>query len=230
MTGKDYIIINGVSSHTVGLYVDTPPMPSHVTQNYETIQIPGRDEGIIYKQTIREDEPVTINAYLFDNTAYEPQALYSFLSAAKTLTTSKSDNYYRKVKRLESITPTYQGHGKQFLAITFICSPYKYLVDNDAVTLRGSDTLIENDCAEICEPVFTLKGSGTIQLTVNGETLAIPNVSGYCTVDAEKLLVYKDNAIIAGTRGKIPKFNIGTNRVQTNASPGSAVVLNRRWI
>lgn len=231
MTGRDYIIVNGVSSDTVGLYVDTPPMPSYQAPVTEAIVIPGRSETITVDQSTREDREVPISGYLFDNTAFEPDDLYAYLSTAKTLVTSKSSKYFYKVNHLQSITPTYQGNGKQFLQIVFQCSPYRYAVDNKTYIYDKDEVWISNNGSYYCQPIYKLYGSGTVQLTVNGDEenkLIIPNVDGYVTVDAEKILCYKENVIVK-SKGQIPFLQTGENLIQTNAA-SIEITLNERWI
>lgn len=231
MTGRDYIIINGVSSDTVGLYVDTPPMPSYQAPVTEAIVIPGRSETITVDQSTREDREVSISGYLFDDTAFEPDDLYSYLSTAKTLITSKSGKYFYKVNHLQSIIPTYQGNGKQFLQIVFQCSPYRYSVSNDVTVYERDEFWVNNTGSYYCQPIYKIYGNGTIDFKVNGDEankLIIPRVDGYVTVDAEKILCHKENVIVK-SKGQIPFLQTGQNLIQTNASKVE-IILNERWL
>ena len=232
MTGRDYIIINGVSSHDYGLYVDTPPMPIYQAPLYESVNIFGKAEGMTFNDTAREDVQIDINAYLFDDEqSAEPNELYAFLSGAKTLQTSKSSSFEYRVKRLLSIVPAYQGHGKQLLTISFICSPYRYSIENDVYVSENEEVWLNNDGTMYCQPVYKLYGNGTLELKVNEDTenkMVINNVSDFVVVDSERFVCYKGNEI-KRCKGQFPFFNIGMNRIETNATK-IEITLNKRWL
>lgn len=232
ITGRDYIVINGVSSETVGLYVDTPPMPPLQAKNFQTITIPNRPEVLTMHDVTREDIQIDINAYLFDDEqSADPSALYSFLDNATTLSTSKNADFEYKVRRLLSVIPAYQGHGKQLLTISFICSPYRYSTDNEATEITQFPAIANNSGNVFSQPTFKLYGSGELTLTVNEDTdhtLVIPDVDGYVIADAEKMLCHKDGTIMRCS-GKIPFFNVGDNSIETNATK-LELIKNERWL
>lgn len=231
MTGRDFIIVNGVSSHELGLYVDTPPMPVMSTPMFQTLNIPGRVDALTIKDRAREDIPVPISAYLFDDNAHDPNELFKYLSNAKTLITSKNANFYYKVRRLETLTPEYQGHGKQHLNIVFICEGLRYAVDNDTISSWSQEFTVLVNGTEFCQPVYKLFGNGTIQLTVNDDVenaLTIYDVDGYVVADGEKIICHKDGQFVK-SKGQIPFFAVGVNKVQTNASV-IEITKNERWI
>lgn len=232
ITGRDYIIINDVSSETVGLYVDTPPMPPLQAKNFQTITIPNRPEVLTMHDVTREDIQIDINAYLFDDEqSADPSTLYSFLDNATTLSTSKNADFEYKVRRLLSIIPAYQGHGKQLLTISFICSPYRYSTDNEATEITQLPSVVRNSGGIFCQPIYKLYGDGELTLTVNEDEenqLIISDVDDYVIADAEKLLCHKDGTIVR-CAGKIPFLNVGDNYIQTNATK-IEVMKNERWL
>lgn len=230
---KDYITINGVKSDELGLYVDTPPMPSMSVPMFQDIQIPGRGESVVMKKTLREDVEILISAYLFDDSAYNPNELYAYLQNAETLITSKSDEYQYRVKRLNQLVPTYQGHGKQFLSISFICSPYRYSTSNTAIATSSKEFWIEAEGTIHAEPIYKLYGNGDLKLKVNNDAdneLTIFSVSGYCVVDTERMIIHKDGQFLK-SRGLLPYLNIGSNIVNiSNNVSKIEITKNERWI
>lgn len=231
ITSKDYIIVNGKSSHEVGLYIDTPPMPTMSTQTYQTLNIPGRTEALTLKDKAREDITVVINAYLFDDEAFNPNDLYAFLSDAKTLSTSKSADYYYKVRRLENIIPSYSGKGKQFLEITFVVSPLRYATDNEPVSSPENMFTVKNDGTYFSQPIYKLYGNGTITLMVNEDEdnqLVIENAKDYVIVDSERMICHKDGVVMR-SKGQLPFFSVGLNMVETNATR-TEITVNKRWL
>ena len=231
MTGKDYIIVNGVSSHEIDLYIDTPPMPPLQAPLFETITIAGRAEQLTFNQVSREDIQIDISAYMFDDTAYNPTALYNYLANTQTLQTSKSADYVYRVSRLLNVVPSYRGHGKQFLQISFMCSPFRYSVSDTTYHTNKKEFFISNTGSFYAQPVYRLNGTGTLTLEVNDDSdnkLIIPNVKDFCIVDAEKLLVHKDNVIMT-SKGQIPFMAVGSNKVVTNAD-SIEILMNTRWL
>lgn len=231
ITGRDYIIVNGVSSDTVGLYIDTPPMPVFQARNFQDVVIPNR--GVMTLQNDdRADIQVDITAYLFtDDDSANPQLIYQFLDGAETLSTSKSDDFYYKVKRVLSVLPAYQGHGKQAMTISFVCDPYRYSTSNDVVEINNSTAIINNSGTVYSQPVWKLYGTGTLTLTVNEDddnTLVIPDVDGYVIADGEKLICHKDGTFMRCS-GLIPFLATGDNYIQTNATK-IELTKNERWL
>lgn len=231
ITSKDYIIVNGKSSHEIGLYIDTPPMPSMTMPMYQTLTIPGRTESITLKDKAREDIPVIINAYLFDNEAFNPNEIYAFLANAKTLSTSKSADYYYKVRRLENVVPSYVGKGKQFLEITFIVSPLRYFTDNEPIDTTNTEFTVVNNGTYFCQPQYRLYGEGELTLTVNEDEenmLILSDVDEYVEVDAERMICHTDGVIVP-SKGQIPFLGVGLNLIETNAER-IEIVMNKRWL
>ena len=232
ITGRDYIIINGVSSDTVGLYIDTPPMPPMQARNFQTVSIPNRPEVLTMQEITRPDIQIDISAYLFDDEqSADPSAIYAYLNNAVTLSTSKSEDFEYRVRRLLGVTPSYQGHGKQLLTISFICSPYRYSTDNDAIELTAFPNSITNGGNQFCQPVFKLYGTGELTLTVNEDEankLVIPDVDGYVIADAEKLICHKNGTFVRCS-GKIPFLAVGDNSIETNATK-IEIIKNERWL
>lgn len=231
ITGRDYIIINGVNSDTVGLYIDTPPMPVYQARNFQDVSIPNRGT-LTLQQNDRADIQVDITAYLFtDEDSADPRTIYEFISAAETLSTSKSEDFYYKVKRVLSILPAYQGHGKQAMTISFICDPYRYSTDNEAIEITNATATINNAGGVYSQPVWKLYGTGELTLTVNEDddnALVIPDVEGYVIADAEKMICHKDGTFMRCS-GLIPFLAAGDNYIQTNATK-IEVIKNERWL
>lgn len=232
ITGEDYIIVNGVSSATVGLYIDTPPMPPMQAQNFQTVAIPNRPEELTMRSITRSDIQVNITAYVFrEEESSNPADIYAFLDGARTLQTSRNEDFEYRVKRFLGVTPAYQGHGKQLLTLSFMCSPYRYAIANEAVEITEQSSTIAVGGSVFCQPVYKIYGSGNLTLTVNEDTantLTIADVDGYVIADAEKIICHKDGTF-KRFGGKIPWLAVGNNLIVTNATK-IEIVKNERWL
>lgn len=180
IVSPDKMIINGISSDTVGIFVDTPPMPPMPEQKVEKFFVPGNAESRIYPTGQFEDITITVKCAVFDYGSH-PDLIYKFLSGAKTLAFSSSDRYHYRVKSVQGLNPNYAKLGKNILNVKFICSPFKYLTENPAVVYERGESetktiQVYNSGSVYCEPVFKVYGithQAATVLTVNGTALTI---------------------------------------------------------
>lgn len=246
MVSIDYITINGVSSSTVDLYVDTPPMPPRAEQICSYYQSFSEDQSNHEKRF--DDITVTIDAYVFDG-GYNPNAIYTFLQSGNILKTSKNADFFYKVKHLKAINPDYKGHGKQYLKIEFVCSPFRWKASNAKTDITLASGLV-NEGNWFAQPVFycttyTYDEQGyedTASITVADRTLNI-DVQDYAeynqiiVIDAERQIVYAESGmieILSDTSGKIPLLPCGTGASAALFSHSGfkkvECVYNVRWV
>jgi len=209
----DYLIINeNQTSNDIGIWVDTPPMPPMAEQVYRELTIPDREENLTVADESYKDIQLAVKAYIFDN-AYDMTTVYSWLRGAKKLR-FKDDDYYYRVKKVLPPTLNYSGHGKTMITLNFVVSPFRYIKVDTTVVSTTSTTTVLNTGNVYCRPQYKIFGSGTITLKVDDDTnkIVISNVDGYCIVDAERMLVYKDSTFLS-TTGIIPFLDVGSSSV-----------------
>ena len=209
----DYLIIDeDRTSNDIGIWVDTPPMPPMAEQVYREINIPDREENLTVADESYKDIPLAVKAYIFDN-AYDMTTVYSWLRGAKKLR-FKDDDYYYRVKKVLPPTLNYSGHGKTMITLNFVVSPFRYLKVDPAVISTSNTTTVQNLGNVYCRPQYKIFGSGTIKLQVDDSTNAVTvsDVDGYCIIDAERMLIYKDSTFLSAT-GIIPFLDTGSSSV-----------------
>ena len=91
MRSQDWFKINGISSYTVKIYVDTPSVPPMAQQRFSTYQV-GADEDVTYPDDIFDDIIYSLTFYTFRND-FDNTDIYSFLSNAQTLEISRLPRY-----------------------------------------------------------------------------------------------------------------------------------------
>lgn len=227
---KDYIVINGISSDTVHIYIDTPPIPPKAEKKTQTIVIPGR-EDVITTNGEYEDITITINGYVFDRD-YDPGDVYRWLEVAKTLKTSLSADYYYKVKKVMGVNPNYLGNGKYRLELQFLCSPYKYSVENEKHEETSKTFTISNEGTIYSQPTYIVYGNGEIKIRAADDenTITVYNVNGKATIDCERLVAYDDNKNIMMTSGIFPFLNAGNNNIVITGDVSKVeYYTNSRW-
>lgn len=210
----DYLIIDeDRTSNDIGIWVDTPPMPPMAEQVYREINIPDREESLTVIDETYNDIPLAVKAYIFDNT-YDITSVYSWLRGAKKLRFKDSDYYYR-VKQVKPPTINYQGHGKTMITLNFVVSPFRYLKTDTVIESTTTTTTVQNNGTVYCQPQYKIYGSGTLTLKVDDDTnkIKITGVDGYVTVDAERMLIYKDSSTFLSGEGVIPFLDVGSSSV-----------------
>lgn len=239
----DKMLVNGVPSETVGLYVDRPPMPPMASEKVSTHDLPTQNGSVIRRMGVYDDITLTVKCYVFDG-GYHPQDIYKYLSGAKTVSFSRVPDYFYKVKKVNGITPQYKQLGKNFLQVQFECEAFRYTVDNAPQTFTGTEFTIYNRGNVACDPVYKLVLSDeatTEKLTVNGEELEIAatTIAGetiYVDVARKKVWMYADEAqtvIQRLTSGSFWKqiLQCGWNAVTVTGGIESVeVTKNERWL
>lgn len=216
----DYIIINnengqGERSDTVGLYVDTPPMPPMAEQVYTTYNTQTIGESTAYATDFYNDVTITVDCFVFD-WGTDPSAIYAYINRAKTLQTSKNLDFYYKVKQIRGITPVHSISGKYKLSIQFICSPFRYNINNDPVECVNGEQIV-NSGTVFSRPIWWLYGcNGDVDFTVNGAILKITGMSTQdVVIDTEKMIVHSNARIILDhTTGELPLLSVGYNTIE----------------
>lgn len=234
MTGKDYIILDGISSEEVGLYVDTPPLPPMALRKYSMFETEELGQSLTLGHDFFEDITLTISCFVFDyGKNIDINAVYAWLRGKQKLQTSIYNDWYYYIKQIPAVLPSYSGKGLYKLDISFVCSPYRYNVNNNVITVERPETMIEVGGSYYARPIYKIYGTGEITLIVNDDimhALTIYDVSEYVVVDCEKMMVHKDG-VWQKNKGILPFFDVGTNVVNfTGNVEKIEITKNERWV
>ena len=231
-TSPDCIKVNGVSSASVGLWIDTPPVPPMASQRITTAR-GGLDCDISTRDDVWDDITLKFDAYaFFTGTDFDLSPVYAWLANAQTLEMSRLPGFSFKVRSVKPVTPSHQYDGERVrLNLQFVCRPFKYFTDNEYIPFDGET--ITNPGTRFCRPVYHITGTQTVTLTVNGTSFTITGANGTdLYIDSERMLCYKmaDNVatnILPKTSGQFPFLQPGTNNVSISAGT-MTVKLNAR--
>lgn len=229
LISADYFIVNGVSSATVELFVDTPPVPPMAAQRY-TEWATGVDMDNSSPDDVYENIQITLSCYMFFKSVnFSLAEVYAFLAHAKTLQLSRFTDRYLKVRQVQSVLPSSQYDGNKIkLQIGFVCAPFKYHVDNDEIIV-DQDT-IRNPGTRYSRPVYKITHNGACTLTVNGQELQIASgASSPIFIDAERMFAYNSDGEnqTKHTTGNYPFLQPGQNAIATTGT-GLTVIGNWR--
>lgn len=230
ITSNDYFIVNGVSSETVGLYVDTPPVPPMAQQRVTTWQT-GIDFDSHSPDDVYENIELTFVAFAFQPDNFDFSSLYAFLANARTLQFSRFPLRYFKVVQVGAIQPVqrYDGNRIEF-AITFICEPFKYYIVNPETDINPQHAVVENPGTRYSRPIYkiTHPHNGNVILSVNGQALTINyQASSPIFIDTSRMIAYDSDGVnqTKYTSGTYPFLSSGNNLVSAVNSGGYTVTL-----
>lgn len=235
---KDFFKINGISSETVGVYVDTPPVPPMAHKKY-TNYFYDVDDDYVY-----EDIKFTIRFFTFYNEDFDNSAIYAFLHNAETLEISRLSGYYYKIKDFEVQQPNVSYDGAKIeYQVDFTLEPFKYKIDNPEIELdTTSETTVINNGTHFCKPTFNISlagdsGQTDVSIYVNDIEFKIEDVgSGNIVIDSETMTVIKkgnpDVNLLMHTADDFLYMHSGNNVVKCSIANGAvvrfAVKLNER--
>lgn len=237
--GKEFVIIDGVTSDSFGVYVkDRPPVPT-AERDVEHIEVRGRD-GSLTKIYGYKDVVYTITLHMYEDgeQAFMPsfRAIKQRVINAKTLAFSDDLDVYRKVKHvsiLEAYNPT-----KEFgrFDVVFTLDPFNYEVDNDWLSVSKGMT-IDNE-GYVAMPIIEAQASGIGHLFINEQEIVINDINGSITIDSESQNAYRKSSAGAITEnlnkhmiGEFPIIQTGKNVIDySGALSNVKIKLNKRWL
>ena len=215
--------LDGVSSDTLGLFVDYLPPVSLAEQKYTDFNV-GEDEQKTTPDDVFNNITYQIHFYTFLSENYNDQAIKAFCFGKSILTLSRFPNYYFKVRKISLQAADNLGYGKRIdYTLTLILAPFKYLVSNEWVTASSGDD-IYNDYTRYSKPLFEITGTGNITLTVNSDTFTVNGLSSSQTIyiDSERHITYSGSTLLTGkTDGKYPLLNVGRNSISWTGTVSS---------
>jgi phage-related protein len=215
--------LDGVSSDTLGLFVDfLAPVPL-ADQKYTDFNT-GADEQGVTPDDVFNNIQYQIRFYTFLPDDYNDTAIKAFCYGKSVLTLSRFPDYYFKIKKTSLQAADGSGYGKRIdyiLALTL--SPFRYTVDNEQITLASGDSIV-NSHTRYSKPEFEITGTGDITLTVNGAEFAVKGLETNQTIiiDSARHVTYSGDTLLIGkTEGKYPLLDVGSNTVSWTGTVSS---------
>lgn len=207
--------LDGVSSDTLGLFVDfLPPVPL-ADQRYTDFNT-GADEQGTTPDDVFNNIQYQIRFYTFLPDDYNDTAIKAFCFGKSVLTLSRFPDYYFKIKKISLQAADGSGYGKRIdYILTLTLAPFRYTVDNEQITLASGDSIV-NEHTRYSKPKFEITGTGDITLTVNGVEFSVKGLETNQTIiiDSSRHVTYSGDTLLIGkTEGKYPLLDVGSNTV-----------------
>lgn len=232
------VIFNGISSQDYGIQVEHPPDYQVPARDFETVHVPGRNGDLVidkgsFQNVTRTYELAVGNAEKdFTSMANRIAEWLSSASGYARLEDSYEPEYYRMAAfyDTEQIENVLSHAGR--VTVDFDCKPQRFLkTGEDAVELY-SGTVLYNPTGFASLPSFTIYGTGSGVLYVEGYTVRISSIGGSIVVDSDIQDAYTNtvnrNADITLDSG-FPKLAPGENGISWSGGVTGVEVVPRWW-
>lgn len=215
VSDTDKFTLDGISSDTVGVFVDyLPPMP--LAEQKYTDSNTGADEQLTTPDEVFSNIVYVIRFYTFLNEDYNDQAIKAFCFGKSRLTLSRFPEYYFKIRKVSLQATDGLGLAKRVdYTLTLTLAPFRYTSSNEWVQLSAGDTIL-NSHSRYSKPLFEITGTGNITLTVNSSTFTVNGLTTNqtITIDSSRHITYSGNTLLTGqTDGKYPLLGKGVNSI-----------------
>lgn len=230
----NYIIFNGKDSRDIkGLLIsELPPITKPNMRAKETV-IDGVDGSIIEELGYESyDKTVAIGVKI----GAEIDKIIDFFTGNGELVFSNEPDKYYIARIIKGIDYVRLGRFR-VATVTFRVQPFKYNrveVARQATSERTS-MIIENLGNHTAKPLITITGSGTVELTVNGNkicTYTFPEGESSVLLDSEKQDAIWDNTLKnRNMNGDFPIFEKGNNTLSWSGTVTSITITKySRWL
>ena len=214
---RNYVIQNGKDSRYIkGLLIQELPPITKPLMRTSIEQIDGRDGDVLTRLGYSAyDKKMKIG--LFGD--YDIDDIIPFFNSSGTVTFSNEQEKYYVYDILDSID--YERLVRFRTAeITYHVQPFKYsnIEKLKVFSNPTSDITVRNNGNYVSKPIIHIKGTGTINLSLNGVQLFSIDLSttNSITIDTEKLEAYNDDVLMNRyVVGDYDKFvlKVGANSV-----------------
>lgn len=194
---KNYFTYGDIESRNIGVRISNAPTiypPIRKRTELDIFTVEGKEFQFSNTYTPREISiPLKLigtfnneNIRKFSRIFATPQAKLSF--------SWDPDVYYIATPNNGELDEVFLEHGEG--VIDFICKPYKYFYSGES--FRPLNSIITNEYMETM-PVIRFKGTGDINITLNGKTLkykGLPNQTGWIYADSTIFQSYLENGTV----------------------------------
>lgn len=216
-----------------GIMLEKRPVIPKPQRNIEYIEVPGRSGSLKIDDQTYKDIIIAVQCWFKDDdVASKADEVKAWLDSGegRLIFGNQMDKYYiAHVSDQFDITQELKILGQ--FQINFRCQPFKYDVNNDAITLLTPRVII-NPGTVACEPVVVINGSGAITLTINNSEIKLTGINEHITIDSVLKDAYKGTALQNSLMvGDFPVLVPGTNSIDWTGSVSSMQITpNWRWL
>lgn len=191
MLKEGEIYFNNNASLNLNLYLENYPSIPIANEEYEEVAVEGRSGNLIINKGTYPDKKIPfIFTILSPRIEIDFERVYEWLTEIEDnkLMFGRNDRCY-KVKKVifGDIQKEFRTIGE--FDVTFLCEPFTQDLDSEVHEITTSEFTLYYAGNAPGDTLIKIYGTGNIQLTINGETMQIDNVTDYVEVDSYLLQV-----------------------------------------
>lgn len=217
MLKEGELYFNGNSNLNLNLFLENYPSLPVANEDYEEVPVEGRNGNLIINKGTYPDRKIPFTFTILSETLdIDFIRVYDWLDEIEDsrLVWGKLDRCYRVKKVI------YRNLEKEFRSIgeftvEFICEPFSEDLQLTTYEITSNNFSFNYIGNAPSEPLIKLYGSGNVQVTINGETMVINNVTDYVEIDSKLLQVRKADGTSKDndTQGDFALFSKGINTI-----------------
>ena len=219
-----HFIFKNKNSIDFGIIVNTLPPIQTVDEEFEYIEVPGRN-GYLTISTNRKptlEKTIVISMPPSANIS----SIKRWLSGSGELILSNDPDVFY-IARIQTIRNLKEVAKDGKTSLIFSCQPEAYLHTGDNIkTITISNTKIYNSEDE-SYPLIKIYGDGPVSLYVNSTIQEFDDVDEYVEIDSKLMETYKDNSYVTFT-GDFPTLIPGENNISWDGTVTN-IEVTPRW-
>lgn len=222
----------GTDCTTKGIRLREMPQIIRPEERVEHVVLPGRageltlTQGADIYNSYIQTIPIAV-----DN-ASDLSTAEQWLKGEGYVTFSCQPTLKQKARVINAVTFTKHSKNSTWWEgeVQFYCEPLKEPTSGSTTNVTSSGTVVNNPGDVTSRPLITITGSGTVTVTIGGNTLTITGVSNGWMIDSDLEWVTNSSGApqMGVYSGKFPVFAPGNNTVQFTGSI-SKLVIDGRW-
>lgn len=228
MLKEGELYFNSNRSLNLNLFLENYPSIPITNEEYEEIQVEGRNGKLIINKGTYPDKKIPFTfTILSPRIDIDFEKIYEWLTEIEDnrLIFGRNDRCY-KVKKVifGDIHKEFRTIGE--FDVTFLCEPFTQDLTKTVHEITTSGFKINYNGDAPGDTLIKVYGSGNIQLTINGETMQINNVTGYVEIDSNLLQVRNSDKTSKDddTSGDFILLEKGINTISYNGTVTKVVV------
>lgn len=228
MLKEGELYFNGNRSLNLNLFLENYPSIPIANEEYEEVLVEGRNGKLIINKGTYPDKKIPFTfTILSPRIEIDFERVYEWLTEIEDnrLIFGRRDRCY-KVKKVifGDIQKEFRSIGE--FDVTFLCEPFLQDLDKTTHEITTSGFKINYDGNAPGDTLIKVYGSGNIQLTINGETMQINNVTDYVEIDSDLLQVRNQDGTSKDddTLGDFILFTKGENIISYTGTVTKVVV------
>lgn len=191
MLQEGEVYFNGNRSLSLNLYLENYPSIPIANEEYEEQPVEGRSGNLIINKGTYPDKKIPFTfTILSPRIEIDFENVYEWLTEIEDnrLIFGRNDRCY-KVKKVifGDIQKEFRTIGE--FDVTFLCEPFTQDLEKTVHEITTTGFKINYSGNAPGDTLIKIYGSGNIQLTINGETMQINNVTNYVEIDSDLLQV-----------------------------------------